>query len=138
MPLNIGHFIAKPLFFKDKQIDIISYMNLKKCFIDEENKFTIVEFIHKSQTSNSIYNITIQLFTIDSISSSTPIKVYCSCKSFLFHHQSLLHKYDSAYGEVKDTRLPNKPNKVFVCKHIYPILTFLMKHNNVNNIKHQI
>jgi len=135
MSLPINYFAAKPAFFKDRKIVPMVKENIVSCYIDEKNKWTLIEFVNKSSKSGKIYNLEIQLYTTDTIQSITEIKVNCNCASFLYQCKSLLYTRDAVYGPTEITKLPKKYNKPYVCKHLYAALVLLMRLNNVKLIK---
>jgi len=134
MSLPISYFLAKPFYFKDREILPMVKNDIISCIPDEENGVTIIKMLKKSSKSDKLYELIIQIDTVDAISSRNLIKVHCECANFKFQCKSLLWKYDSLYGEPDVKQLPKKHSKPYVCKHLYAAILLLNRLNNVQSI----
>lgn len=135
MSLNISYFLPKPLFFKDRDIRPIYKEDISSCVIDDEKGVTIIKFVQRSSKSDKIYDLVIELDTVDTITTQTNVKVHCNCANFKYQCKTLLWHYDALHGDVEDRRLPKKQSKPYVCKHLYSAILLMNKLNNVGAIK---
>lgn len=135
MNIPISYFLAKPYYFRNREVLTARKDELLSCVVDEEQKTSLIKLVQKSSKSGKIYTLFIELDTIDTITASTKVKVRCECANFKYQCQTLLWKYDALYGDVEDKRPPKKQSKPYICKHLYAAIVLLLKLNSVNTIK---
>jgi len=135
MSLTLSYFLPKPYYFKDRDVRPLFKSDIRSCDIDTDKIVSLAKFGQRSSKSGNIYTMTIELGTIENITSTTNVKVHCTCPNFKFQCASLLWKYEALYGDIEDRRLPKKQTKPFVCKHLYSAILLLNKLNTVSALK---
>lgn len=130
--MKIGFFLARPNSYLEKEIP----KNIKLINIKSENNGNVLTFQVKSLTKpNKNYQSIIWLGTDDLINPTTNVKFNCQCQSFLYQYNVILSQHNALYGKAVSSKIPKKNQKIFICKHLFGCLIYLMKNKSINNLK---
>ena len=130
--------LATPFSVKDREKINNKSIRIISCQENENQAGYLLTSNIFSTNSTSIYNGKILIITKDVITTNTPTEVRCSCASFKYQFETLLHLNKMLYGLPISNKMPKKNHTIFACKHIQGALNYILKIGTIKNIQNRI
>lgn len=154
MTMSLSRFYGTPHFFKGRDFPSLNNVkfigmksNIRKtspirpAFGEEHNsKFTgnqkdtgfLLEFNVSSASDINKYYICKIWLDHENIEPTTQCQFHCSCPSFKYEFEVLLHSQGASLEIPKVPRTPRKKSNIFVCKHLATCLHVIQRYRTVN------